>query len=91
MSSDLSSCQGDIDTIVHVASYWGLQLNAEKCYVMRFARKKSSIERLDIAQFGSYYVHGVCLPFVDSCKDLGILVYFMGTLDPLLVKIRECR
>ena len=30
MSSDLSSCQRDIDTIVHVASSWELQLNAEK-------------------------------------------------------------
>ena len=41
---------------------------------MRFIRKKSSIERLDIAQFGSYYVRGVSLPFIDSCKDLGISV-----------------
>ena len=29
-SLDLSSCQRDIDTIVHVALSWGLQLNAEK-------------------------------------------------------------
>ena len=36
--------------------------------------QKSSIERLDIAQFGSSYVRGVGLPFVDSCKDLGVLV-----------------
>ena len=41
---------------------------------MRFARKKSSIERLDIDQFGNYYVCGVGLQFVDSCKDLGISV-----------------
>ena len=41
---------------------------------MRFAPKKSSIERLDIAQFRNYYVRGVGLQFVDSCKDLGILV-----------------
>ena len=39
MSSDLSSCQGDIDTIVHVALSWGLQPNAEEYSVMRFARK----------------------------------------------------
>ena len=36
---------------------------------MFFARKKSSIKELDIAQFGRYYVRGVGLPFVDSCKD----------------------
>ena len=38
--------------------------------------ERSSIEWLDIdiAQFGSYYVREVGLPFVDSCKDLSILV-----------------
>ena len=41
---------------------------------MHFARKKSSIEKLDIARFGSFYVRGVGLPFTDSCKDLGMLV-----------------
>ena len=74
MSSDLFIYQRDIDTIVLVVSSWGLQHNAEKCSVMHFARKKFSIERVGIAQFGSYYVRGEGLPFVDSCKDLGILV-----------------
>ena len=74
MSSDLSSCQRDIDTIIHFASSLGLQINTEKCCAMRFAHRKSSIERLDIAQLGSYYVRGVGLPFTDSCKDLGVLV-----------------
>ena len=74
MSSDLSSCQRDIDTKVHVTLSWGLQLNAEKCCGMRFARNKSFIERLCIAQFWSYYVRELGLPLVDSCKDLGILV-----------------
>ena len=59
MSSDLSSYQRDISAIVHVDSSWGLQLNADKCCVMRFARKKSSIKILGIAQFGKYYVRGV--------------------------------
>ena len=39
ISSDLSSCQRDIDTVVDVVSSWGLQLNAEKCCVKRFASK----------------------------------------------------
>ena len=43
ISSDLSGCQRDIDTIVYVALSWGLHLNAEKCYVMRFAHNKSYI------------------------------------------------
>ena len=70
MSSDSSSCQRDIDTIIHVALSWELQLNAEKCCVMCFAHKKSSFEILEIAQFGCYYVRGMGLPLVDSCKDL---------------------
>ena len=74
MSFDLCRYQRDIDTVVHVASSWGLQLDAEKCCVMRFATKKSYIERLDIVQFRSYHVCEVGLPFVDSCKDLGTLV-----------------
>ena len=45
--------------------------NAEKSCVIRFVRKKASIDRVDIAQLGSYYVHGVSLPFG---LDLGILV-----------------
>ena len=40
--------------------------------VTRFARYKSSIEGLHVAQFGIYYVRGVGFPFVDSCNDLGI-------------------
>ena len=52
------------DTILHVTSSWGYQLNVEKCCVTRFARKKSSIERLDMAQFESSYVRGVGLSFV---------------------------
>ena len=51
MSSDLFSCQRDIDTLVRVTSSWGLQLNAKKCCVIRFACKKSSIERLVIFRF----------------------------------------
>ena len=45
-----------------------MQLSAEKCCI-----KKSYI-KFDIAQFRSYYVRGVGSPFVDSCKDLDIIV-----------------
>ena len=64
MSSDVSSCQRDVDTIVHAASSRGLQLDAEKCCIMRFARNKYSIERLDMAQFESHYLREIGLPFV---------------------------
>ena len=42
--------------------------------MLRFARKKSSIESRDITQFGSHYVRGVGLSFADSCKVLDVLV-----------------
>ena len=48
----------EIYTIVHVALSWGLKLNTEKFCVIHFAFKKSFIKRLDIAQFGSYFVCG---------------------------------
>ena len=41
---------------------------------MRFTREKSSIDRLEIALFGSYYISEVGLLLVDLCMDLGILV-----------------
>ena len=74
MSSDLSSCQRDID-IIYNSCRFILGITTEKCCVMRFARKKSSIERLDITQFGSYYVRGMGLPFVDSCSGYISWVY----------------
>ena len=93
ISSDLSSCQIDIDTVVHAASSRGLQLDAEKFCVMRFARKKSSIKILDITQFQSYYVRGMDLPFVYSRKDLAILLdtelQFHGHIRSLIGKSSE--
>ena len=73
-SDDTSVCTNKASSSVLLVMSWELQLNDEKCCVIRFAREKSAIERLDIAQFGSYYVRGVGLPFVDSCKELGKLV-----------------
>ena len=47
------------------------------------------------AVFLSYHVREVGLPFVDSCKDLGLLVdtelNFMGTLDLFFGNVLECR
>ena len=58
--------------------------------MLRFACKKFSMETLDIAQFGRYYVRGVGLPFVDSHWDLGILVdtelKFHGRIRSIVVK-----
>ena len=56
---------------------------------------KSSIEGLDISQFGSYYVRRMGLPFVYSCEDFGILVdtelRFHGHIRSIDGKVLECQ
>ena len=46
MSSDFYSCQRDIDTKVHVALFWGLQLNAKNAAL----RPKDICIHLDAAE-----------------------------------------
>ena len=43
MSSDLSSCQRDIDNLVHAASSWRLQFNAEKNAVLCVLHLRSRV------------------------------------------------
>ena len=61
---------------------------------MRFARKKSSIEILEIAQLEIYYVRGVGLPFADLYKDLAVLyteLNFHGHIGSIAGRVLECR
>lgn len=67
-----SSCQNDIDQISSVANSWGLDLNREKCVVLRFER--SYINWQAIGAFSQYYLHGHVLSLVSSHRDLGVLV-----------------
>ena len=73
--SNIVDMSADLSSFKEILIYYNLCcFDAEKCCVMCFARRKSSIERLDITQFGSYHIRGVGLPFVVSCKVLGTLI-----------------
>ena len=66
----VTELQRDLSRIHAVATSWNLRLNPEKCVVMRFCR--GFVEReLDLIP---YYLGGSQLLFVDSHRDLGVLV-----------------
>ncbi len=67
-----SSCQRDVDTICSVAGSWGLDLNKDKCRVLRFQR--GSVEWENIGVLSSYSLLGQTIPMVTSHKDLGVTV-----------------
>ena len=60
--------QNDIDTLLKTASSWGLQMNAKKCVVLRFARPCPNPTQ------ASYFIEGIPIPSADHATDLGILV-----------------
>ena len=70
-SQDITLCQNDINSIVEVSDSWGLTLNAAKCSVLRFQRGRS-VESGDLE--GYYCINDTPVPFVESCRDLGVLV-----------------
>ena len=67
-NQDVRLCQTDISTLQHVASSWGLELNQDKCAVMRFQRKSSMVPP------PQYFIDQAEIPLVQSHPDLGVLV-----------------
>ena len=65
-----ASLQTDLDRISLVAGSWNLALNPEKCVVLRFARGSSGVA----TDFRPYYLNGRALRFVQSHRDLGVVV-----------------
>ena len=63
--------QADVDHLVSTSSSWGLSLNFDKCAVIRFTPGNSN---LPYAGVSPYMISGQRVKFVDSHKDLGILV-----------------
>ena len=61
--------QRDLDALCGKASSWNLKVNPEKCVAMRFGRVRR--ENLNATK---YYVGGRELEFVDSYRDLGVVV-----------------
>ena len=59
--------QSDLNSIAQRSSSWNLKLNPSKCVVMRFGEKSQSSNE-------PYLIGGVNLRYVDSYKDLGIMI-----------------
>jgi hypothetical protein len=68
----VSSLQRDLDAVQQMASSWNLNLNPDKCVVMRFNRGKFDWSTLEHA--AHYSLGGNQLSFVDSHRDLGVVV-----------------
>jgi hypothetical protein len=68
----IAALQADLDRVQAVSFSWNLVLNPGKCVAMRFSR--GNLDMQDLGDATTYYLDGVPLPFVDSHKDLGVLV-----------------
>jgi hypothetical protein len=66
-----SNLQSDLNSVYTVSSSWNLKLNPSKCVVMRFCRGSWWQEGVEQSQ---YYLGDSLLPFVNSHRDLGVLV-----------------
>ena len=70
-SHTVSSLQSDIEILSRTSESWGLRLNASKCAVLRFTRGlRDQIDRTT----SPYLLDGATLPFVNSHRDLGVLI-----------------
>ena len=70
---DLAAAQHDINLIISTAKSWGLNMNPEKCVVMRFQRG-DRIDWRTLGVYSAYYLDNVPLRFVESHSDLGVTV-----------------
>ena len=64
----VQQCQSDISLLNRTSKSWGLNLNKEKCAVIRFQRKYHNLPS------PSYHIDGERIRTVDSHTDLGVTV-----------------
>jgi hypothetical protein len=64
--------QRDLNSVSSVSGSWNLRLNQRKCVVMRFGGGNYDFSSVGVD--GKYYLDGVQLEFVDSWRDLGVIV-----------------
>ena len=60
--------QQDIDSLLRIASSWGLRVNESKCAIMRFKRRFHDFPAPE------YVIASSPIPYVSSHTDLGVLV-----------------
>ena len=65
------SHQENINKLVNKSCSWGLNMNQDKCVVMRFAPRNSPVPFTGVSP---YQINGVFLKFVESHTDLGVTV-----------------
>ena len=66
------NCQRDINTLIEISRSWGLELNADKCSVLRFQRGNFDWRLLGI--LGWYYIDNSKIAFEANQRDLGVIV-----------------
>ena len=69
--ANLQTCQGNIDRLINKSASWGLKMNQNKCVVMRFSPKNSTLSHSGTSP---YKVNDVHIDFVESHSDLGVTV-----------------
>ena len=67
----LDEFQVSIDALVNTSLSWGLEMNTDKCVVMRLGCKSSSIP---FSGMSPYHINGCPINFVYSHSDLGVTV-----------------
>ena len=60
--------QADIDRLYKTSISWGLNINRDKCAVLRFSRKSRD------RPLPNYQLSGAALPYCESQRDLGVIV-----------------
>ena len=69
---DLTVAQSNIDLIVSTAESWGLQMNVNKCAVLRIQRRSYNWNLVGI--HSNYYLNNAPISFVNVFSDLGVTV-----------------
>ena len=64
--------QSNIQKFLDVAKSWGLRINKDKCFAMRF--KSANYNLNEYGPFASYSIDNNPIDFVTTYKDLGVLV-----------------
>ena len=65
----VQALQRDLNSLCEVSKSWGLRLNPLKCCAMRFGKGTQRTE-----ESTRYYIEDHLLQFVESYKDLGVIV-----------------
>ena len=72
VATHVLDCQRDIDVLVNVSKSWGLNMNVDKCAVLRFQRGDFDWHQLGI--LSKYYIGCSPIRSYNDHRDLGVTV-----------------